>query len=112
MPLRNYALIISQVKCPAHEDFRGQGMSLLGTRLVDQLETELEFSRIEGPRNRAKVAGSHVQADATVIGITLELRMVPSVEGIRAELDAAASLFTDDKVLEERQVPVVAARTA
>ena len=79
--------------------------------LVDNLQSQLEFSRIKGRRHGAKVARSLVKADAAVIDIALELGMVPGVEGLRAEFDAAAALRAKNEVLQQRQVPVVAART-
>jgi len=77
----------------------------------EQLQAKLEFPWVKRRRHGAKVAGSLTRTDSAVVGVTLELRMVPGVESFHAELDPAASLLTDDEILEERKVPVVAAGT-
>ena len=84
----------------------------LRSSLVDQLDPELEFSRVERGGDGTKVAGSFVDADAAVVDIALELCVIPGVEALRAELDTAAARFADEKTLEEREVPIVTAGTA
>ena len=49
-------------------------------------------------------------AEATVNCV--ELSMIPRVEALHAELQPAATCFAESEALEERQVPVVAARTS
>jgi len=78
--------------------------------LVDDLQPQLKFSRIKGTSDSAKIPRSLVKADAAVIDIALELGMVPGIEGLRPELNAAASLRAQDKILQKGKVPVVAAR--
>ena len=76
-------------------------MGIIGRSLVDQLQSKLEFSRIKGASDGTKVARALVEADTAVVVITLELRVVPGVEGVRAELDAAAPFLANDEALEE-----------
>src|SRR5579862_398787 len=80
--------------------------------LVDNLQSQLEFSRIKSGRHRAEVARPLVKADASIVDVALELRMVPGVEGLRPEFNSAAALRAEYEVFQKRQVPVVAARTA
>jgi len=69
--------------------------------LVDQLQAELKFSRVESCRYRAEVAGAKVGADAAIVIVTLELGVVPGVEGFDAELDTAPALLAEYKTLKE-----------
>src|ERR1700678_278366 len=78
--------------------------------LEDYLQSELEFSRIESVGDGAKIACTLIDADASVVDVALELRVVPGVEGLRTELDAAATLRTDYEVLQQSQVPIVTPR--
>src|ERR1700722_3038430 len=79
-------------------------------RLEDCLQCELELPGIECIRDRAKVTGTYVRADAAIIGVTFELRVIPGIEAVRAELHVEA--LGDGEVLEQREIPVVTAGTA
>src|SRR5438105_3272753 len=76
--------------------------------LVSEVDfpTELE--------NSPGVGGNELAETAIILaGINvLELCMVPSVEGLQAKLEAAATGFTEREGLEEGHIPVVAARSA
>ena len=80
--------------------------------LEEQLRSKLKLARIKRRSNCSEVAGSLVHADAAVVGIALELGMVPCVEGLDAELETTATRFADYEILEQRQVPVVSTGTA
>src|SRR5205807_3725286 len=58
-----------------------------------------------------KVTGVQTCALPICINV-LELRVIPGVERLKAQLEAAATGFAERKVLEEGHVPVVAARPA
>ena len=83
---------------------------MVSHRLEDQLRSELEFSGIECRLDLAEVAGANVRADATVVVVTFELRVVPGVEALRPKFEAAASALADYEALKEREVPIVATR--
>ena len=57
--------------------------------------------------NGAKIAGPEVSADTALRLIADELRVVPDVEELRAELQIAAPLLVEPEVLKEREIPVV-----
>ena len=63
-----------------------------------------------------EIAGSEIGADAGAAGASLawtsELRVVPGVEAFDAQLEAAAASLADNKALEQREVPVIAAGTS
>src|SRR5271169_1986693 len=80
------------------------------SRLVHQLQCELELPAVKSTSDGAKVAGAKVGADTAIIGVTLELSVVPHVERVCTELHVEA--LGDGAVLEQRHVPIVAARTA
>ena len=67
----------------------------LNSELVDQLQSELKFSRVECCRNRTEVAGPEIVADAAIVVVTLELGVVPGVKSLHTELDSAPSLLAD-----------------
>ena len=69
-----------------------------------QLGSKLKDSWIEGTCHLAKIARSECIADL------VELSVVPRVEAFRAEFEPAATSFVEHKALEQREVPVVAAR--
>jgi hypothetical protein len=79
--------------------------------LEDQLRTELERSRVKGRSHLAEVRRAQVSADSP-IHVTLELGMVPYVEGIGTELECATARFADDEILEQRHIPVVTSWSA
>ena len=60
----------------------------------------------------AEVTCAVVSANAAIEGVTDPLRMVPNVEELRTELEIGTALFVEYEVLEEREVPVVAAGAA
>src|SRR5215469_8880603 len=64
--------------------------------LEKQLRSKLKLARIKRISDCSEVAGPLVHADAAIVGIALELGMVPCVEGLDAELEmtARASLMT------------------
>src|SRR5580698_7556176 len=97
--------------CPALVVSEG-GAFCAREKLEEQLQSELKFPRVKCRSDSAEVTGALVHADTSVVGVALELSMVPGVEGLKAKLDAAATGFADDEILEERQIPVVATRTA
>src|SRR5579871_3835339 len=66
--------------------------------------SKLEDTRVEGRSNLSKVGGTQAVADLIEFGV------VPGVEGFDAEFEAAAAGLAEHKALEEREVPVVAAR--
>ncbi len=78
----------------------------LHSKLEVNLPSELESSSGIGGSELAETAVIKASADV------LELRMVPSVERLEANLEAAAAGFTEREVLEEGHIPVVAARSA
>ena len=71
------------------------------SQLEVQLQPELHDARVPGRGELTEVAGSEVVADV------VELCVVEGVKGFHPEFQAAAAFFAEDKVLEERQVPVV-----
>jgi len=78
--------------------------------LERRLQAELPLAAVECRRDVAEVAAAYVQAEATVVGVTLELGMVPGVECIRPEIQVEA--LGKGKGFEERQVKVVPSETA
>src|ERR1700691_6391319 len=99
------------LRCPALLVSEG-GRFAQREKLEEQLQSELKFPRVKCRSDGAKVTGALVHADTSVVGIALELSMVPSVESLDAKLEPAAARFADYEILEERQIPVVATRTA
>src|ERR1700677_1364556 len=100
---------------PRSRGWRERGTSLLATAkrcLEEQLQGKLEFPRVERASDSAEVAGTEVVADTAVVNVTLELYVVPGVEGFHAELNAATAFRIEHEVLKERQVPVVSAGAA
>ena len=81
-------------------------------QLENQLCSGLENARIEGTLILTEVACALVHADAAAMVVTWELRVVPGVEALRTELEATPAILADDEALEEREIPVVPARTA
>src|SRR5580704_17631136 len=79
------------------------------TDLVHQLQAELELAAVKRRCDLTKVAGSKAVADTAVIGITLELSVIPGVKGISAELQLEP--FGEGEELLQREVEVVATRT-
>src|SRR5450755_710235 len=75
------------------------------TGLEVQLQPDLHYAWVEGRGELTEVAGAEVVADL------VELRVVPGVERFGTELQAAAASFAEHEALEQREVPVVAART-
>ena len=63
-----------------------------------------------------EIAGSEIGADAGAAGASLawtsELRVVPGVEALGTELDAAAAIFVQGEFFKQWKIPVVAARPA
>src|SRR6516225_10444544 len=74
-------------------------------QLEVELPSELNDSRIESAGDLAEPAVSKSGVDL------VELRVVPGVEGLEAKLEPAAARFAEHEALEDRHVPVVAART-
>ena len=68
------------------------------------LAAELQDARIEGRVELAEVGVSN-----GIVG-SIELGMVPSVEGLDTQFETAAARFVEHEALEQREVPVVAAR--
>src|ERR1700761_3350974 len=68
--------------------------------------SKLEDTRVEGRSNLSKVGGTQAVADL------IEFGMVPGVKGFDAKLEAAATSLAEHEALEQREVPVIAARTA
>jgi len=81
---------------------RANGMDIVD--LVVQLQAELERPRVMRGCDLAEVAVREGVADI------VKLRVVPNVEELRPELQTAAALVEGER-LEERQIPVIAART-
>ena len=79
-------------------------------RLVNQLHCKLELSARECVSDLTEVTGAEVSANAAAILVAFELRMVKGVETLRTKLHVEA--LREGKVLEQRQVKVVSARTA
>lgn len=73
----------------------------LSQPLKDDLHSELELSRVESGSDGAEVAGAFAGADAAVVDITLELRVIPGIECVCPELDAAATRFANHEALEK-----------
>ena len=85
-------------------------MLLPGWLEVD-LAAELKNSRVVGGCHLSKVA---LDGAILVVSIeggadVLELRVVPGVKGFQAQFKTAATSFADHEVLEQGNVPVVAA---
>lgn len=93
-------------KSPAHSHVGCERGALRGV-LEDRLQTELEYSRVEGCGDVAEVALRTVEGDAADI-TALELGVVEDVEALRAQFQLGASSFAQEEALVERQVPVVA----
>ena len=84
--------------------------------LVDHFQPELECARIKGTGHVSEIARTETSADAlTRTGSSLtgssKLRMVPGVEALRAEFNAAAARFAQDELLKQGEIPVVTAGT-
>ena len=72
----------------------------------------LKLARIKRTSNGSEVAGTLVHADAAIVGIALELGMVPRIECLHTELESTATRFADYEIPEQRQVPVVSTGTS
>src|SRR5437762_3408564 len=83
----------------------GQGAILQPLSLEDDLHPQLEDSRFEGRSDLAKFTVAEVGADV------MELGVVPGVKAFRAKLQPTAARFAEDEALEQRHVPVIAARS-
>src|SRR5580658_8110722 len=81
-----------------------------GEGLVNQLQTELELSAVIRLRDLSEVTGSIAGAEAAGISVPLKLSVIEGIERFSPELHAEP--LRESKVLEERQVEVVMARTA
>ena len=77
--------------------------------LEERLQGQLEYSGVERASYGPEVSSSEFGADSAVIAVTLELGVVPNVEALRSELEFET--LGEGKVLQERQVPVVTARS-
>jgi hypothetical protein len=66
-----------------------------GVVLEVQFSTELNDSRIESGGNLAESAIAKIIADGVELGV------IPGVERFEAQLEAAATLFAEDEVLEQ-----------
>ena len=75
-------------KQPRSGKFTRARKRVTGTRLEDQLRSELEFARIKGRSVLAKVPGPKIVAEAAVLTAASELRVVPRVESVSPELEA------------------------
>ena len=81
--------------------------------LERKLQCQLDGSRIVGGRDSTKVARTKVGADvAPIDAIPYPLRVVPDVKKLCTELKVRSALFAEEEVLEEGNIPVVAARAA
>src|SRR5208337_1481253 len=79
--------------------------------LEDELQPQLDGPGIIGRSDLPEVSGPLIGANAAVLGVADELRMVPDVEELRAELQHAAARFAEYEVLEQGQVPTVTSGT-
>ncbi len=79
---------------------------------IDQRDSQVKFSGIKWSCNASKVSGSKVGPDAASVGVCTGLRVIPTVEAVRAELHTATASFILDEALEQLDVPVISARTA
>ena len=84
----------------------GAGLVILFQETLEvNLATELQGSprkrRRELPEARVAETGVHI----------LELRVVPSVEGLNADFESAAARFAEREVLKEGHIPVIATRS-
>lgn len=79
--------------------------------LEHQLRSKLERSGIVGRRNLAKCAGRGARTD-TARSIAFQLSVIPHVEGVRPELEVAASALAQDELLEQREIPVIPTRAS
>ena len=77
-----------------------------GVWLEVDLSSELEDSRVKGRSDLAEPAVT----EGAIHGV--ELSMVPGVEGFQTQFKIAAARFPEVEPLEERQVPVIAARSS
>src|SRR5208282_442808 len=77
-----------------------------GVWLEVDLSSKLEDSRVKGRSDLAEPAVT--EACIHVV----ELSMVPGVEGFQTQFQTAAARFDEREALEQRQVPVVASRSA
>jgi hypothetical protein len=77
---------------------RGQVASLNRSR--KSASAQVGTPGVKRRTDSTKVAGSY--ASAAFVGVTLELRMVPGIEALCAELETAAARFADDEALEQR----------
>jgi len=80
-------------------------------QLKDQLCSQLEHTRIVGSCNSTKVACAQVRTYAAIYTGRSKLGVVPSIEALGPELKAAAASFTDEEALEQREIPVITARS-
>src|SRR5580692_3162968 len=77
-----------------------------GVWLEVDLSSKLEDSRVKGRSDLAKVRRAKASA------YLVKLRVIPRVEGFQTQFQEAAASFPQREPLEERQVPVVAPRSA
>ena len=74
--------------------------------LEEGLQSELEYSGVKRGLDLSEVACPEVVADAAVVDVTFELRVIPNVEALCSELDLES--LCEDEVLQQCQAPVVA----
>ncbi len=68
----------------------------------------MEFARIEGRCDLAKVPGSKVVAEAAVLIAATKLRVVPRIESVSPELKPCAARLADQEALKQREIPIIA----
>src|ERR1700737_4684042 len=86
-------LAAKEKQCPAHTvlNVSGAGQKQGFNVLEDQLRSELKYSRVVSRSDCAEVAGPQTGADAAILDVPFELRVVPCVEALRAEFETAAA---------------------
>jgi len=78
--------------------------------LEDQLRAKLEHTWIESTGYLPEIARSNAGAKGAVLARASKLGVVPGIEALGPELELGAARLADHELLEQREVPVIAAR--
>jgi len=95
---------------PHSQDMRVGHVVDPGEGLEGELEAELELPAVKRGSDLAKVTAPYIEADPAVVVVTVELGVIPGVEGVCPELQFEP--LREGEGLLERQVKVVPTGTA
>ena len=97
-------------ECPVQPGSAERG-KVKGSKLEDQLASQLERARIGSGGNLACLTTVEPSVETAVLSGATELRVVPGVERVGTELESRSARLAEDELLEQRQVPVLAPRS-